>query len=666
MKRRYFTPIAVILCLFFFTGIKAQDYSDRYGKVTDYELEMKYCPLDSSAFAVILYESGNVYYTYHHSSGFQRVMELKKRIKILSEDGLDYGNITIPYREDGLSKEFITKLEATVYNLESESGKIEKDKLKKSYIFDENISEKIKQKKATLPSVKIGSVIEYSYTITSDFYWDIPTWYFQSGLPVIKSEYIVEIPEYFTFNKLTYGYERFDSRQNSFSKSFMVPEGDRGKYVSVDYKATEYAFSATNIPPMKDENFIWNLGQYYTAIEFEIESIQMPYSMVKSFSLNWRDVDRNLLDAGLRSATRFSPPYKDEYTVIKERDITDKEKIREIVQLVKNNIKWSKNWALFPKTLREINSSKSGSNVDINSIICSILKDLGYNVDLIVLRLKSNGVIRQERPSLNSYDTFILRVKLPNNETIYIDGGSDYGDLNILPPILLVNSARVLNPERDEWVDLSNLTKNSIYENIVGEIDSEGFIKAQRIINSTNEMSYSRKSNFQSFNNVSEYIEKMENNLDIEIESTSFSELDTLSSKFKETINFKKDIDVSGDYIYFNPFIEKYHKLSNLSSIERKYPIEFNYPYAMTYLLNIAIPEGYQVEEMPRNIQYNFDKYSCYSKFIISHRDNVISIKYDFMLGSILILPQDYTDFRDFWINTCSIYDNVIVLKKIK
>ena len=74
----------------------AQDYSTRFGRVTDYELKMTRYEPDTSAVAVVLYEDG---YTGYNPQQNNLIMDhmISKKIKILTDEGVDYGNITIDY-----------------------------------------------------------------------------------------------------------------------------------------------------------------------------------------------------------------------------------------------------------------------------------------------------------------------------------------------------------------------------------------------------------------------------------------------------------------------------------------------------------------------------------------------------------------------------------------
>lgn len=68
----------------------------------------------------------------------------------------------------GRSEEKIQNLKAATYNLED--GKLVATELDKKSIFKDKYDKNRMQMKFTLPAVKEGSIIEYSYTQVSDVF----------------------------------------------------------------------------------------------------------------------------------------------------------------------------------------------------------------------------------------------------------------------------------------------------------------------------------------------------------------------------------------------------------------------------------------------------------------------------------------------------------------
>jgi hypothetical protein len=129
---------ALIRLLLFVTvpiiGI-AQKPPVKFGDVSIDDLKMNRYDKDSSASAVVLADYGESILQYDQNKGFVLHFERITRIKILTKDGLDQGNFSIPLYHDSGNDEKISGLKAVTYNLEN--GKIVESKLKNDGIFKE-------------------------------------------------------------------------------------------------------------------------------------------------------------------------------------------------------------------------------------------------------------------------------------------------------------------------------------------------------------------------------------------------------------------------------------------------------------------------------------------------------------------------------------------------
>ena len=113
--------------------------------------------------------------------------------------------------ETGSEQRKIADLKAVTYNLVD--GKVVKTKLDNDNIYEEK-SNNYNIEKFAFPQVKEGSIIELSYTIVSDFLYNLRGWTFQYSIPAVWSQYICEIPEYFNYSQSAKGYLPFDISSN--------------------------------------------------------------------------------------------------------------------------------------------------------------------------------------------------------------------------------------------------------------------------------------------------------------------------------------------------------------------------------------------------------------------------------------------------------------------
>ena len=113
----------------------------KWGKPSDDELQMTEYAADKEAKAVVLCHLTSVNYTmdlYNYLVDYK----IKKRIKILKDDGKDFANISIPYIDNPKEEygiESIEDFKATAYIIEN--GKVVKTKIGNGQIHTERIDE---------------------------------------------------------------------------------------------------------------------------------------------------------------------------------------------------------------------------------------------------------------------------------------------------------------------------------------------------------------------------------------------------------------------------------------------------------------------------------------------------------------------------------------------
>src|SRR6185369_6514099 len=181
----------------------------KFGNVTEKDFDNKVYSIDSNANAVVIADIGNSEIEGNSKGWFSFVFRHYKRVHILNKNGYNLADVTIPLYTRGDAEEQLDKVKAVTYNLEN--GKVVESKLDtKASLFKDKLSRNWVEKKFTFPNVKEGSIIEYEYTVTSDFLTNLQPWEFQGGVPRIWSEYNLSLPEFLGYVFLTQGSTSYD------------------------------------------------------------------------------------------------------------------------------------------------------------------------------------------------------------------------------------------------------------------------------------------------------------------------------------------------------------------------------------------------------------------------------------------------------------------------
>jgi hypothetical protein len=138
--------------------------------------------------------------------------------------------------------------------------------------------------------------------------------------------------------------------------------------------------------------------------------------------------------------------------------------------------------------------------------------------------------------------------------------------------------------------------------------------------------------------------------------------------RYEEPVFIAYDIDLKSekdDIIYFNPMIGEGMKENPFKSAERFYPVEMPYAVDETYSLQMEIPTGYVVDELPKQtiLKINEEEDATF-EYRISTSGSNISFRTRLVIKKAFFLPEDYESLREFYALIVKKQNEQIVFKK--
>ena len=565
-----------------------QEYSPTYN-ISRQDLTNNYFEKDSTANAVIIYDYGNTFY--NKETWFLNV-EKKRKIKILTNDGRDYGEVVIPLYQNKNSKETVKDIVATTYNLENDEIVI--SKMNKSSIYREQKGNWTLVK-LVLPNVKAGSVISYSYKKATKFINKYEPWYFQHDIPTVYSEYNVSIPGNYEYHIKLVG--NIPLKTNASWIEHNCLEAGRG--ASAD--CAVYKYVMTDIPAYKQEDFTTTKENYLSRIEYELSVVKHFDGKVDKVAKTWADVDDEL-----NADKDFGRQIK-KTSIVKKllpetiKDISDrKAKATAIYQYVLDNYKWNNDYGRFDVSIKRLLEEKGGNAFELNLLLHNLLATEDFEVSPLLISTRNNGFATKIYPVLSDFNYVILKLKL-DSDTYYLDATSPYLSFGEIPYRCLNKYGRV--------IDFKN---GSYWEDITPKSYSTSQIRALYSVNENNELvgtvnkivsgykSHDKKQSY--FENSTQYLETIKSEY-------SFSELynHKVLSESRNDIEFSEEFEIIheegfiGDNIFFNPFIHRFINENPFKLQQRSYPIDFGYMQTYEYSLQIDLGEKLKIGELPEN-----------------------------------------------------------------
>ena len=671
--------LIVIAVLFLAQTITAQNY--KFGKVSEEELLEKSHPDYPEAVAAILYSKKQVSFQYYQGRGFVQNNEVHQRIKIYTKEGFDYATkmISLYQGESSSSREEVKGLKAYTYNLEG--GKIVKDKLTKSGIFDEETSKYRSTTKFTMPNIKEGCIIEFEYIVQSPF-TSIDDVTFQQLIPIKRMELKVSTPEYYKYSKILNPRASFVPTIEETTERGQITLTSKARAVSqrvvsktinstrtIDYKANVIMSTMDNIPPLKDENYVDNLSNYQAKLILELEEIAWPDEPIKYLSTSWEKVTKTIYDdSDFGDQLKKNNYYEDDLNAllsgVPETDLPQRAAI--VFNHVKSKVKWNDYYGYTSEQgVAKAYKQGTGNSGDINLMLTSMLRYAGLDANPVLVSTKSNGI--PLIPTRSGFNYVITAVSL-DDSTILLDATRKFTTANILPTNSLNWLGRLIKEDGSSgWVDLiPKITSNesvSLNVKLSSDLSASGKVRHQF----TNYQAKNIRNRFDNYNNeeIIKSLEKDKGEIDItELELEHMYDInEAVSESYSYVLNNAME-DIGGN-LYVTPLLFLASKENPFKEDVRSYPIDFVYPIADKYMVNVMIPEGYTVESLPESVKYQFNGADGEFTYLSKLNGNFIQFSVSLDLNKTLILPEEYQQFKEFYQLMIEKQTEQVVLKKI-
>ena len=630
----------------------------KFGKPTQEEMQMTSYEADPNAEAVVLCRLTNVEYTVQSISFLVDYHE-KCRIKVLQPSGDRFAKVVIPYKQkmsvgnnigglkvtgfalpqpNGSSNSYfegesgsmtesvfgtdadesVEDIKATAYNLEG--NKVVKTNLKKSDIVKKKIDDHNYQVEFTVPNVKQGTVIEYEYNIHSQLFWELRDWYAQCEIPVVYAKLDMNIPSYLIFNIEDHGIQRLTYTCTVGSLKFKLVSDPLSNPMTIN--TNHYIYEGRNLIGMPKDDYVWNVQDHCAGITAELKTYRLPGMSQMDYAKTWDQIDEMILnsdDLGIR--LNDHSPLANELQEAKIGDIANmRDRVAAVYQLVMQKVKWNGKYALSPALTSETLKKGSGTNADINLLLIQSLHDVGLTAAPVVLRTRDLGLLPYNFPSIRKLSTFIVGVIMPTGGNIYLDASNKNGWLNMVPEVMLVEKARLVQKnKKSQWVNLQNVSKSDKSTVIDAKLSTDGTLSGKQT--TRNEGGETKESEF---------------------------------TKKGQVTDGQINICPFPDKMIENPFTAK----------TRKMPVEFPCLRSDRINITITLPDGYVLDGEPKNTTITTPDKGIEGRILTTVTDERVLLSCQFSINKISHSEKNYEDLRQIFDMLSKYTSQQLVFKK--
>jgi len=649
------TAFILGICLVISTTSNAQKI--KFKKVPAELVMATSCPYDEEAKAELIYHSTLVEYEYDVNNGqFDVAYYVHDRIKIYDAEDTKWADYSISYYKgkDKKSSETIRDLEA--YTFYAEGDKVEKIKLSKKNVFDEEVNKFYKVKKFAMPGVKSGVVLDIKYKKVSPYVFNIDEFYFQSSIPTRLAKYEILAPEYYNYNFNAKGSIPLDMQtstsQDNFNYSYTVDESNdrrsvnrKRKQVSVDFQVNERLYLAKEVPAIKSEPYVYTMSNYKSSMKTELLFTNFPNTPAKYYTKTWVEIG-DLLMENSKFGSQVNKKYKmlDDISQLVEGK-SPKETIAAIYSEVQSRYTWNEYANQYcEKGIKNLISEGTGNVAEINLLMVNLLRKAGLTAYPMVSRRSTSGFLNIANPSLSELDYVTAAVVL-DDQIIHLDATSKYLLPGMLPFRALNLKGVIIDKENSQEVPLNNPNSGGSSRLYDLELQGEELVGAVK----GGHNGYSVYKNKSKAETEEKFIKNLSGD-DIsysDVELTGYENNKKLKFEGKaivknaiQEVDGKIFIDLSaaqGDIT--NPFIAK----------ERNFALFFDGKSKSTEVLKIKIPEGYTVETLPEKLNAASPEMMVKYLIEVAVTDQFLMITSRSSLNTLIIPPDYYSAIKDLY-----------------
>jgi len=614
--------------------------SAQFQQPTSEELKMTADPKAPGASAVYLYREETTDDSLHFHSMYER-------IKVLTEKGKELATIRVPY-EHGADK--VTDIQGRTIHAD---GTVIPLTAKPSDLMDVKTKGfQINTVVFTLPSVEVGSILEYKLQIRySDDTVSSPAW-------EIQQPYFVHKAHYFFKPEMSGGRYITNSRGDTLSQLMYAGFMDPNAKVVRDVKGA-YALDPSDIPAAPDEDWMppvntlkWRINFYYTYAHTGTE-------FWESESKRWA-----------KSAEEFTKPdgplKKAAADMVAPGD-TDAQKAAKIYAAVMklNNTDFSRKKSEAERKkekLKDIHSAEDvwkqqgGSADEIALLYVGLARAAGLKVWPMQVVNRSRAIFDNGYLAISQLDDYIAIVLLDGKE-VYLDPGQKmcpFGAMNWKHT--LASGFRLSDKGAVMATTPSIMYKDSVVHRVANlTIGEDGSVKGTvRFVMSGPEALHWRQ---QALENDEEEVKKQFNESIREsfpegvlADFDHFLALGDSSANLIGIGNVTGGLGTMTGKHFFLPglFFEARSKHPFVAQDKRTIPVDVHYPKAEQDEVTYVLPPGFSVESLPKAANASWPDHALL-KINAGAKDSDVKVVRTLAYNFTILDPKEYAALHDFY-----------------
>lgn len=517
-----------------------------------------------------------------------------------------------------------------------------------------------------VPAPDPGNIIGYEYEVEERPFWLQNIWHFQEFDPVRESHYSLQLPPGWEYKASWLFHPEVKPTERA---------GNASQWVVSDVKGVR---DEPDMPPWRS-----------VAGQMIVSFFPAGGTSRKNEFASWQDMGGwyDNLTSGQMDA---SEPIKQEVNGLTAGKAASLQKMQAIAGFVQHDIRYVAielgigGWQ--PHAAPDVFSHRYGDCKDKATLMRTMLRQVGMDSYHVVINTRRGSVTRKT-PAHNGFNHAILAIKLPDDvndpsliavmqhpklgRILFFDPTDDLTPFGQIRGPLQANYGLLVTPDGGELVELPQQpsTMNSIQRTARLTLDSTGTLKGDVKEVRLGDRASSERWRLRAVTKETDRIKPIESLLasslpTFRITRASVINLQQTDQPFGfdysfESAHYAKN---AGNLLLVRPRVLGEKSSGLLETKEpRKFPIEFEGPLRDTDSFEIAIPAGYEVDDLPAPVDSDCSFASYHSKTEVNGR--VIHYTRTFEVKELSVPAERANELKKFYRIIASDERNTAVLK---
>jgi len=518
-----------------------------------------------------------------------------------------------------------------------------------------------------IPAPDTGNIVGYEYEVEEQPFWLQDTWDFQGIDPVRESHYSLQIPAGWNF------------KASWASHPEVKPDEGRGNVLQWQVSDVKGIRREPDMPPLEG-----------VAAQMIVSFFPSGGTSQKNEFANW-DGMGSWYGSLINGRMDTSAAMKQEVNNLTGAKTSLLAKIQAIAVFVQHDIRYVSialgigGWQ--PHAAPDVFTLRYGDCKDKATLMRTMLREIGVESYHVVINTE-RGSVTQDSPAHNAFNHVILAIKLPDEvakdpsliatmphpklgKILFFDPTNDIIPFGQIGGYLQANYGLLVMPEGGELVELPQQPSamNSIQRVGMLTLDASGVLKGDVREVRLGDRAASERYRLRAVTKNEDRIKPIEGLLggslaNFQIARASVVNLDhaDLPFGFNYTFQSSNYARSAGNLLLVRPRVLGSKSSGILETKEpRKFPLEFDGPSRDTDSFDIALPPGYEVDELPppMDVEYSFGSY--HSKTEAS--GNVIHYTRSMEIKELSVPVSKMDELKKFYRMIASDERNTAVLK---